>query len=511
MSTIQLDMFEVQLGAAILLQMRSGDDIVRILADGGVTRHPASWVHDKLPKAVADFEPVDRIRLDLIIGTHYDADHLDGLVPIIEDENIDIGETWLPPVANDATPHSAEDTPTDSHLLALQFARDDGDETLRAYLVHKAHVCETIAELERQVSEGPLHELQAFLSSRELDESRIDEDPRGYFEQHLRSANETLGDQGHGHADDEITDTRLPDEVPSFLYVEEGIAGRQLLRRWEDNPPLAAKDARSLAFIRKSAAKDAINATSLNAVVKALKDRKLPIRSATINDGAPRRFVWDKAERRFYPSANNSSDGPVLTLLGPSDGLVKKHWDRLPVGSYLALATYARLPVKSITPSNQLSYVVRVALEEQNVLISGDAGLVDFASGRNQYHQPLIDELAPLHVVQVAHHGGLNAHFYNALLASGYATQTAPSYLLLSHATNDASRPSGIFAKFVELIRAPQRSLTVLFTATPQEPFVRDYKKLIGPVRGGAPEECGDVRLEFGDRGWNLVQHLVQV
>ena len=55
----------------------------------------------------------------------------------------------------------------------------------------------------------------------------------------------------------------------------------------------------------------------------------------------------------------------------------------------------------------------------------------------------MIDALKPLHVMQVAHHGGNNADFYRLLEAADYQGQTAPSFLLLSHALHDKNvRPT---------------------------------------------------------------------
>ena len=55
--SIQIDMFEVQLGAGLLLQFRSGDAVVRVLADAGVhaSGYPKDHVHRKLPEAFASF------------------------------------------------------------------------------------------------------------------------------------------------------------------------------------------------------------------------------------------------------------------------------------------------------------------------------------------------------------------------------------------------------------------------------------------------------------------------
>src|SRR5947209_20430335 len=85
-SMIQVDMFEVQLGAALLLQFQTDRGrTIRVLADGGERRRFATGeVKQKLLAAVDSFGG-GRRQLDLLIGTHYDADHLDGLVPIIDD------------------------------------------------------------------------------------------------------------------------------------------------------------------------------------------------------------------------------------------------------------------------------------------------------------------------------------------------------------------------------------------------------------------------------------------
>ncbi len=166
------------------------------------------------------------------------------------------------------------------------------------------------------------------------------------------------------------------------------------------------------------------------------------------NDGKPRRFVFDDQQQRFIPGQQIATKGPELILLGPSMGLVKKHWDRLPIGTYMLMAHRSRLPVKSITPSNQLSYVVRLGFAGQGLLVSGDAGCVDFRpSTQADFAPDLLKPLLPLHVIQVAHHGGNNADFYNVLVDCGYGQQTAPSWLLLSHATEDKYRPSPCSAR----------------------------------------------------------------
>ena len=269
----------------------------------------------------------------------------------------------------------------------------------------------------------------------------------------------------------------------------------------------------SLELIVKSAATRAITAKWLAAVVKALKDRKLPIRCAIIEDGEPRRFIWNASGKRFEPNAQASSDGPVLTLLGPSKGLVAKQWDKLPVGEYLARASFGLGKPEPITESNQLSYVALFEQDAQKLLVCGDAGFVDFKpEGRNtSFHPKLLACLSSVHVVQVAHHGGYNKFFYFGLIDAGYDKQTEPSFLLLSHAEDDKTRPNEQFGRFIELVRSPRRELSILFTSQPLEPHVRDFKALVAPVVGASPATRSDLRLIHDPAGWQITKHAIQI
>ena len=561
MSSIQIDMFEVQLGAALLLQFRTPDgETVRVLADAGVkaSGYPLGHVHAKLAEAFANFGDAPR-RLDLVIGTHYDEDHLEGLVPIIDDTSIAIGEAWLPPVANDTEMHALEESLQDRHLLANQFAAEDGEARLDGYLREKRAVCDEIGELERaaddfrsgeaRVRTWQLRErveaLRADLDRRHEERNRPPppervigdlasgrwtyekRDPADAFRVHLIDANATLGLDAdeHTHADDEFGDEAAAEQAERDARYGRSQMARQiyaesaatpfarkeaLTARWQQYPPIAEVDAVNLALIRRAAARDAINAVSLAKVVNALKARGIPIICRVVQDGTPRRFVWRAKERRFVPGTQLAAEGPELTLLGPSEGLVRKHWNRLPIGDYVARLSSVAIPIRTITPSNQLSYVARFGFGEEGILVAGDAGCVDFKPARGNYHLELLTALLPLHVIQVAHHAGNNAHFYRALLEADYPGQEARSLLLVSHATHDKHRPSKEFGMFVEEVRKEGDDVQILFTSEPSAAKVRDYADLIHPVVGKHAAE-GDVRVEFDGQAWKVARHAVRV
>ncbi|MFJ6024258.1 hypothetical protein ACIQC9_06645 [Brevundimonas sp. NPDC092305] len=531
---IQVDMFEVSLGAALLLQFETETGPVTVLADGGVTGYSSDKVLTKLPDAVESFKSGGTLHIDLLIGTHYDGDHLIGLPPIIRDKRITIGEAWLPPVANDTAGLVSGSRNRDGDYLAMQFAKPGKRRVLNDYLRQKADLIERLEMMERETSEvrgsilnsvwkaGRAPETKSpFPPSASIfsDAGRLKKGPAlAWFKAHLKDSGDKTGTDGDAcHADEDVQDLdSRPVQLGSLKALDRldlmdvVQVDRDRVYFTDEEFDLAAN--RSLALIRKSEAKAAITAVHLFDVVEALTARGFDMRFATIPDGEPRRFVWKASRRRFIPSDRDRSDGPVLTLLGPSDGLVAKHRDRLPVGSYSAMLTKANLPLEGVTPSNQLSYVTRFDHAEQAILVTGDAGFVDFKPSRPRapYHQRLLDCIKRLDVVQVAHHGGHNAHFYRCLVAAGFADQTEDAYLLLSHAVDDKHRPSEAFAKFIALAREDSR-LKLLFTSRPLEAKVRDFLDLICPVAGGPAADRGDVRLVYDGSNWTVVEHRVEL
>src|SRR5687768_14698015 len=117
---IQVDVFAVGLGAAILSQFRNENGtVVSVLADGGVGPgdYKADNVFKRLPEAWQSFKAeAQPNRIDLMIGTHYDGDHLKGLIPIAKDDSIQIGEVWLPPIKDDEDEIKAHISETADYL-----------------------------------------------------------------------------------------------------------------------------------------------------------------------------------------------------------------------------------------------------------------------------------------------------------------------------------------------------------------------------------------------------------
>lgn len=554
MADIQVDMFEVQLGAGMLIQLSLPDgEVVRILADAGVKAagYSSDHVLKKLPACFQAFSPTLRQAVHLMVGTHYDEDHLEGLVDVASDITIDIFEAWLPPIANDVSRGPADSYITDSDLLAEQFSSERGAEVFAEYIQAHAERCEearhagvrilesaresgafdfdTWKDLRDEVprwDDGTVGELLWERTRwadglRELVPDNLDEVQK-YFRDHVQSADAVLPKNLRGgHADEAMEDIDSRDISPFFFgydlpyrpwqYDEIDLVNATM----RASPSHARQLFTRAALIRKSTARNAINATSLNKLVGALKARNVPIRSLCIDAGQPRFFRWGASNRPSFGEISaptyQASLEPKITLLGPSQQLVKKHRDKLPIGTYAA-AMLTRIPIKSITPSNQLSYVFKLGFNDQKILIAGDAGCVDFKpSGNSPYFPALLGALDQLHVVQVAHHAGNNAHFYRVLLKSGYATNTSNrSFLMLSHATQDRHRPTPEFQRFVEQLENNRLSFKLLFTSEPNAAKVKPYRHLAYSVIGRS-HTCGDVRLTCDAKTWQVDRHAIRL
>lgn len=520
LAQIQVDMFDVDLGAAMLLQFRNPDGtVVRILADGGLSQKKVKL---KLPGALTDFKAASQ-HIDLMVGTHYDADHLDGLVEVVNDKAIEIGEAWLPPVADNSVPHASDEAPKDADMLAIKFGGPDGETACWKYLTAKFEACNAFAEyadLARSGRDIPDQQRDGRPNQREFPKSKEGEwlsKARRFFEDHERQAREELGTTGGSHADDDAEipmsvseiSRRLSPFWPRYWFLHELRDAH--LKGTLPREAVPFPIIRNLAHMRLRAAREGINAASLRLLVEALHEKKVPIRCRYIDDGEPRRLCWSQSTHRFEV-ASDQSDGILLTLLGPSEGLIGRHRTRLPAVDYAAYALSSRIEIKGITPSNQLSSAFIVRYREQGILVSGDTGFVDFPvkPRSRKYHPRLIAALEDIAVVQVAHHGGANAHFYRALQKANSPLAQPASFLLLSHGSDDPHRPSAEFSYYVGGAKRDDRKAYVLFTGKPRAERIADIRPYIyrraGPIATG-----GDLRLIYGDNAWVVEKHAVDV
>jgi len=507
---IKIDMFQVQLGAAILLQFESDDgDPIIILADAGVHggNFPHNHVLKKLRHALGK-TAADPIKINLLIGTHYDKDHLNRMKAIIDEPNISIDEAWMPPVADDTENPSSDQLFSDSDLLTLKFAGDfDRQEMFHAYRKRKREEIYTIREASSRL-QIKARNFDAMMSISRLDDNEqideIDELDRNsnlnwremnddaFFEDEVRRCDVVLGTDLCDHSEGEISpefEVELEESLmrePVFdLNAERQIAIANHEFKSDDQsafPELLSRivldtnfGTKRLAHLRRSAAKGAVN-----------------------------------AKAKIVATKRGKANGFEMILLGPSEGLINKHWTKLPIERQISLALFTKIPIVSITPSNQLSYVLHIRSEGQGILISGDTGCNDFKpKGRGKpFYSKLLDALKPLNVIQVSHHGGANAYFYRVLENALGKSDLPEAFMLLSHETHSKSRPSNEFRLFIENVRGSDDGPTLLFTSEPKKVNVSGYADLIASATV-TPSREGDVKLSYFKKAWKIEEHSI--
>ena len=459
---IQVDMVDVQLGASVLLRfMDSHRRIVTVLADGGIKAkgYPQDHVATKVKSILPSTD------IDVLIGTHCDEDHLSGLIDVAD--QFSIGEAILPPIRKPRRPKAGTSV---SGALELASADDDSDLPLLINLTDK-QFADHIAEQEAIASQAD-----------ELLKAQFEGETPSEFDDEINLLEEQFN-------------LEIP-VTPLFFAA---------------NPKLAISQ---LARIRSSAQKGAIAAKWLNQLVRKLKSKNVPIRSLDIVAGGPEYYEWDLSQRKFLvcsSSTYSSSNEPKFVLLGPSRALIAHHSQKLPIGVYLALL--GRIPLKPVTASNQLSYVMLFEAAGQKVLITGDAGCVDFWDKTTKSFFPkLLSEMNDLRVVQVAHHAGNNHRFYHVLQAAGFGASHAPdSFLQISHAKNDSYRPSRAFGAFISALPSTSPTFELLTTSEPDPSKVASFKAYYHSATHTPPLSVGDIQLEYQYGAWKVKQHLVQV
>lgn len=556
MPKVQIDMFEVQLGASLLIQMADHQgNPVRIIADGGIDAHgyPRNHVAGKLIPAFTNFSSsTDPPRIDLMIGTHYDKDHIYGLVDVAK-SNIQITQALLPPLNQppvnsaqiigvskiDSASKSQEAIETLSRYLNSYkperqnertyedepdlfnehiLFRDDSRNRLMKFLELQWAICKGCESRIHQLSYDSRIEGDYPFSSEE-DENRDEDKIRKgifvlpFFEEQLIESESYLPPSLRGYHNEiicllsDLCDSGMVDLISGTRFVSSAL-----------EPKLVRQAVFQLALVRKASAKNAITAIWLNKLVSELKTKPqttpVKLSSYAITQGQPNFFVWNSKSRLFQHAASSiykNANEPKFVLLGPSDHLVKRHQALLPIRAYILLA--GNILRRPLTANNQLSYVLVVENEGQRILVTGDAGFVDFFDiSTNSYYQQLLDALTGLNVIQVAHHAGRNSDFYHVLLSSTYPNESQECFLLLSHAYRDGGRPSKEFGQFISKLNTRPRPVKLLFTSEPDLSKILPYKALVHPLapKYSSKNKVGDVRLVFSNGTWNVEKHGVQ-
>ncbi|WP_452225604.1 ComEC/Rec2 family competence protein [Lacinutrix chionoecetis] len=94
----EINMINVKDGDAIIIMLKKNDKKALILIDGGYKKH-----YPKIKKRLMEILPEFNNRIDLLICTHYDNDHIGGVEKILDDYHNIIQEIWIHKIADSLT------------------------------------------------------------------------------------------------------------------------------------------------------------------------------------------------------------------------------------------------------------------------------------------------------------------------------------------------------------------------------------------------------------------------
>lgn len=90
--TGSIDLLNVGDGDAIIVSLNKDDENLIIVIDGGQQRHYQQKLRPKLQELL---EENGKLAPDIVIVTHYDSDHIAGLIPLVEEYIDNIQEVWV--------------------------------------------------------------------------------------------------------------------------------------------------------------------------------------------------------------------------------------------------------------------------------------------------------------------------------------------------------------------------------------------------------------------------------
>lgn len=94
-------------GDAIIVSLNKENENLIIVIDGGESRH---YITKVKPALEILLQQNNKTAPDIVIATHYDSDHIGGLIPLIEDYIDSISEVWVhrsPELANEVSSFSS--------------------------------------------------------------------------------------------------------------------------------------------------------------------------------------------------------------------------------------------------------------------------------------------------------------------------------------------------------------------------------------------------------------------
>jgi beta-lactamase superfamily II metal-dependent hydrolase len=89
---VKVTMLNVKDGDAIIIELQKTDKTLVMVVDGG---EPSCYKTKMKPKLESVLKSHNKKAPDIVVCTHYDSDHIGGLIPLIKDYISEIKEVWV--------------------------------------------------------------------------------------------------------------------------------------------------------------------------------------------------------------------------------------------------------------------------------------------------------------------------------------------------------------------------------------------------------------------------------
>lgn len=415
-------------------------------------------------------------RLDLIVGTHYDADHLTGLARVVDAYPLgSIGRAWLPPFLNpdgeivDGSPFLADRIQRDGlgpalsplEAFARRLPREELDGLRRALSRGRAGILEAIDNQSDDVEHAAL----AF------DDSEVvpyRDEPSQHDDVHEGDAWEGFARPESGERVSEAI--RIVGKLKLDALVELMNIGAKINELARAKPEIAASLLRSRSAIgvravaAMTATVAAVNGAHLEKLLVALHRRNVPWTIPIAPDNAG----WV------------SFGAFEIAHLSPTAEFVETNRNRLPIIADAVYMARARL-VDAELPSwsNRLSHALAIRPRGKcwsgcacGIALTGDCAFWRSVSKGAE------EILASCGLIDVAHHGGEWGRF-RELLVDAQTIAEPRSFLLWLSAKPDGWCPPG--PRLARLVRKLGGRTRLLAANRPGARALAGLRELAGP------------------------------
>ena len=397
---------------------------------------------------------IEAPRLDLIVGTHYDADHLAGLTQVVEKyPEGSIGRVWLPPFLNpdgelvEGSPFLADRIWRDGLGSAISpleaIARSLPDEELaelRRMVGKPRSIARNLDDRHDDLPAPGLDEL--FLGEHELVPSGEDEQDGASWEQLTRAESVARIEEAIGVVEELklkalVGLMRVGLEINALAVAMPNVAASLM-----ESPSVVGS--RALAVTMATVA--AVNGVHLEKLLAAL-------RRASVQWEVPR--APDRAGWQSFGAFE-------IAHLSPTTAFVEANRRRLPVINKLLFAEMAcRVDAELPSWANRLSHALAIRPRRRcrrvdchcGVLLTGDCA---FWSSVSLGADRIVGECG---LIDIAHHGGRWGDFSKLLTDSRGSAGPWPLWLWLSTRPDGWNPPCERVARLVQALsqHAPTR------------------------------------------------------